>query len=157
MTATPDPWMPDTPQLLTGVLTHIVRAQLLTGAGDTIDLDLVDGTIGFDDTRSPRVSARLTAKVPDDAALLSRIDPRTGVRLLVSAGYRRPGGVEDVQPLVNLALRSRRVSRPENRLTLEAASDESLLIDGAYCLDGQLTQSNTLNATSTAPPSAISV
>lgn len=149
MTATPAPWAADTPSLLTELLTHVAAARIVTAAGDTVELDLVDGRMSIDETRSPRYQASLTCRVPTDVAVLGRIDPRLGARLLVDVGYSRPDGTADVHTVADLALRTRNVTRPDNRMTLTAASDECLVIDAAYVATGQLTASNTLNAIAT--------
>lgn len=125
------PWSADTPELLTADLTHIARARLVMPDGEIVPLELETGSVSFDETRAPRVTANLSCRVPTDAALLGRIDPRTGARLIVEAGYLRPGGVEDVQTLVDLGLRDRQVSRPDDRMALEGASDEAIVIDNA--------------------------
>jgi hypothetical protein len=87
--------------------------------------------LSWDETRAPRVEATIVCRVPTEQATLDLIDPRTGVRVEISVGYLRPGGVADVQLVADLGLRSRRVSRPADTLTLVARSDEALLIDNA--------------------------
>lgn len=146
MTATPAPWMSDTPGLLTKTLSHTAAARVLTAAGDTVELDLVDGRVSFDETQSPRVQASLTARVPTDVATLGRIDPRAGTRLVIDAGYSRPDGLGDTHTLADLCLRTRDVTRPDNRLALTGHSDESLLIDGSVAFGGTIDTGTTLDA-----------
>lgn len=126
------PYSPDTPTLLAdGPLTHAATAQVTTPDGDTIALPIIDGTVTYDETRSPRVEATLTTHLAADAALATRIDPRVACRLKVAAGYIRPGGVVDVQLVADLGLRTRTRARPDDTLTLTGRSDEALLIDSA--------------------------
>jgi len=138
------PWSADTPDLLTESLTHLAGARVVLPSGEVIELELEGGTLSWDETRSPRAMADLTCRVPEDAALLSRIDPRTGARLVVDVGYLRPGDVEDLQTAANLALQSRPVRRPDDRMTLTGYSDEVLVTDNAA------SASLTLNTTTTA-------
>jgi hypothetical protein len=149
VSSTPAPWADDTATALAGVLTQRVAARVVTGAGDVVELDLLAGTVTFDERTAPRVNAPLTAAVPADAALLDRIDARTGCRVVVDAGYVRAGGVLDSHQLVDLGLRSRRVRRPANTLELQCASDEALIIDGAVSVTGTVVETNTLNAIGT--------
>ena len=126
------PYSPDTAALLTRSLTQVVRAWLLPPAGDPIPLELERCQFGWDETRAPRVTASLTARVPTDQAVLNLFDPRIGARISIHAGYVRPGtGTEDVQPVADLGLRTRAVTRPDNRMELDAAGDEALVIDNS--------------------------
>lgn len=126
-----DPYAEDTPTLLTRTLTHLVTARVVMPDGETITLDVEGGRLGWDETRSPRVEATLTCRVPTDAAQLARIDPRTGARLEVDLGYTRPGGVQDIHTVADLSLQARDVTRPDDLMTLTARSDEALVIDDA--------------------------
>jgi len=147
---TMDPWSAYTPDLLTRSLTHITRAYLEVPGDEPLFLDLLEeGTISWDETRSPRVQASLTCKIPQDQALLDRLDPRTGVRLFIEAGYLQPSRVEDVQPLADLVLRTRTVTRPDDTMILEATSDESILIDVGPSNNGSVTASTTTAAMTT--------
>jgi len=51
-----------------------------------------------------------------------------------------------VHTIANLALRSRTVTRPDNRMALTAHSDESLVIDSAAQIGGTINEINTINA-----------
>jgi hypothetical protein len=126
------PYSEDTPDLLTRSLSHVSAARVVLPTGETIALADIAGNLSFDEKRAPRVSVTLTASVPTDPAVLERIDPRTGARLEIDLGYRRPGGLEDVHTIADLVLRSRPVSRPDDTMTLEGLSDESLIIDCAH-------------------------
>ena len=137
------PWALDAPDLLTQTLTHIATATIVLPDGEEVPLDLIDGTVSWDETRAPRVTATITCKVPGDQALLDRIDPRTGARLAIDAGYHRPDHVQDIQPLVNLGLRGRRVARPSDTMTLTAAGDEALVIDNAASNGGPVSSLTT--------------
>lgn len=139
------PWSSDTHNLLTRTMSHIVRPTVVLPSGEQFAATLEGGRVAFDETRAPRVQASLTCRVPTDQALLDRLDPRTGARLVIDAGYRRPDGLEDVQPLVDLGLRSRRVARPNDTMTLEGASDEALVIDNSASVGGSVVEINTQN------------
>lgn len=143
------PWSTDSADLITQTLTHVARAYITTASGDYVGLDLEGGTLTWDETRSPRVTANLSCRVPTDQALLDRIDPRIGgTRLRVDVGYFRPDGNEDVQQIVDLGLRSRRVTRPDDIMTITAASDEALVIDAGPTKSGTVTNASTTGAIS---------
>lgn len=127
-----DPWAPDSDALLRTHPDPIVRAWAVTPSL-TFPLDVEPGsTLTFDETSAPRVTGRLVVTAPTFVQQ-SALDPRAGVRILVDAGYRRPGGVEDVHPCVNLGLRTRPVAlgRGSSTIGLTVAGDEALVIDGA--------------------------
>lgn len=110
-----------------------------------IPLSVKGGTVSFDDTRSPRAEARgIVCTVPADQATLDAIDPRTGSRLEIDAGYFRPDGATDIQPLVNLVLRDRPVARPDDTMTVSGLGDESLVLDNAPSNGGTLTATTTV-------------
>lgn len=143
---TTDPYSTDTPALLTRSLSHVVAARVVLPSGETITLDVQDGRLGWDETRAPRVTAELGTKVPTDDALLGRIDPRTGARVEIDCGYARPDGTRDVHTIADLVLRSRPVSRPDDLMTIRAASDESLVIDGSPVVGAAFSTANTTTA-----------
>lgn len=140
------PWSTDTHDLLTRSMSHIARARVVLPTGEVFPLDLEDGDVTFDETRAPRAQTTLSCKVPTDQALLDRLDPRTGGRLVIDAGYRRPDQTEDVQRLVDLGLRSRKVSRPADTMAMVGMSDEALLVDGAGTIGGTITNATTTGA-----------
>jgi hypothetical protein len=140
------PWETDSPELVTKTVTHLWAAQVVMPDGETIDLDVEDGRVTFDETRSPRVEASLTCRVPTDQATLDRIDPRTGARVTITAGYRRPTGGDDVQTMCDLGVRSRSVNRPRDTMTLTARSDEALIVDAASTIAGSVSAATTYAA-----------
>lgn len=142
------PWSADTVDLITNTITHVTRAWVTSTTGELTPLDIEDGTLTFDETRAPRVQATITCRFPDDAALLSRIDPRQNVRLRLDVGYQRPDGAEEVFQIGDLGLRSRRIERPADTMTLTAASDEALVIDGSPTATGTVTDASTTGAIS---------
>lgn len=117
-------------------------------ADTVVPLDVEAVTVGWDETRAPRVAASLTCRIPTNQGTLDLLDPRTGIRVEITAGYRRPDGTVDAQLLADLVLRDRVVTRPDNRMTLRAASDESLLIDNASTPTGIVGANTTANAIS---------
>lgn len=128
-----DPYLADTWPLLTKSHRQRCAARAThPGWAQPITLDVERLTVSWDEARAPRVQATLSCKVPQDQATLDALDPRTGVRIQIDAGYVRPGGVQDVHTIADLGLRYRRVSRPDNTLELGAASDEALVIDNHW-------------------------
>lgn len=142
------PWSADTPDLLTQTMTHVVRAWVTTTAGELFELEVEDGTLTWDETRAPRVQADLTCRFPNDPALLQRIDPRQNVRLRIDVGYQRPDGATEIFQVADLGLRSRRINRPDDTMTLSALSDEALVIDGAPTGSGNISNASTTGAIS---------
>lgn len=140
------PYSIDTPDLLTRTLTHVARATVVLPSGERFPVDVRGGTLSWDDTRSPRVEASIECRVPTDQELLNRLDPRTGARLEVEAGYRRPDRLEDAHLIADLGLRARTVRRPEDTMTLTALSDEAIIIDDAPSSAGTITGSSTVLA-----------
>lgn len=141
------PFQADTETLIKESLRQIVRARAthpdLTGA---LELGLEDCTLEWDERRAPRVTAELTVKVPDNIADLSVLDPRTGVRVEIDCGYIRPGGDEDVYTIADLGLRSMRINRPENTISLSLASDEMLVVDASPAATGNVTGTSSADA-----------
>lgn len=131
-----DPYSPDAESAVRQVLRN-VRAARVTGPGIAapIPVDVTGGAVTFDESWAPHVQAVLTARVPEDQATLDAIDPRTLARVQIDAGYVYPGGEEDVHPLADLGLRERPVRRPDNEMTLHAASDEALIQDAGPLVD----------------------
>lgn len=129
--AVTDPYMPDTPALLAaGTLTHTATATATTVGGIVVSLPIIDATLTFDEGMAPRVTLDLTAHLTTDPNA-DRLDPRLLTRVKLSAGYDRPDGLDDIQPIVDLCLRTITRSRPDDTLNITAASDESLMLDGA--------------------------
>lgn len=131
MTAPTAPYKADTPALLPFTLGQYVAIDARTATGTPITTLLLEqGTLSWDSTRAPRCILTASARVPEDQATLDALDPRTGVRLHVTAGYLRPDG-PDVAEVANLGLRLRPVDRPSNLMALSAAGDEALVTDNA--------------------------
>jgi len=132
-------YLVDTPDLLGGDLGHIVRATLTHPSFGVVDLPLPDtasASVVFDESRTPRVEASLSVPL---VAGLEGVDARAGVRLEVSAGYLRPDGVEDVQPLVDLGVRRTPRAHLAGLLGISAASDEALVLDAAPAVAEKIT------------------
>jgi len=141
-----DLYASDTPELLAGPHGQVLRARADHPDFDApIELDLEAATISLDEQRAPRVTAQLTVTTPT-AAELDLLDPRTGVRVVLEAGYVRPGGAEDVAPVFDLGLRKVRSSRPGDTTTLELASDEALVVDASPAVAATANSSSTTGA-----------
>lgn len=139
------PWRDDSDSLIRSPHTQIVRVSAVTAVG-TFDLQFEPGsTLTTDEERAPRWYANLTCRPPDTLAQIDALDPRAGVRILISAGYIRPGGIEDVWPVADLGLRTRAWDRStsDDMLTLIAASDEALVIDAAPSVGDTINTSTT--------------
>jgi hypothetical protein len=108
--------------------TVAVRANYSTWTAP-ITLDVISASISWDENRAPRVQAEITVAVPDSATI-NLLDPRLGIRIEIDAGYAA-GAFSESHNIANLGLRDRSVSRPDNTMTLRAASDEALVIDAA--------------------------
>jgi hypothetical protein len=141
-------YLADTPALLSRTMTHLVTARVVGSDGESIPLELEQARSSFDGTRTPRVTAEFVCRLPTDQSLLERLDPRTPARLLLSAGYRRPDGLDDVQQIANLSLRNRYASRAagSNVLRIRATSDEALLADAAPAAGLTVSSSSTTQA-----------
>lgn len=128
-----DPWLPDSPDVIRESHRQVVRVTATPPdyTGD-LPLDLIDGSVSFDERRAPRVEANLTAALNVDPRLL---DPRAGARVTIEAGYSRPD-VEDVHVLAELGVRRVVVSRPDNTLPLTASGDEARVIDASPLVAG---------------------
>lgn len=129
--AVTDPYTGDIADRVTRDIRHHHRVSVLPVDGIETALDVQHGSlqVQFSEDWSPHIRANLTVKAPDDADLLDLLDPRTGCRLLIDAGYILPGDVEDVHLLADVGLRTRDVNRPDNTVTLSALSDEALAQD----------------------------
>lgn len=110
--------------LLGGALTITSRVTA-TGVGE---LEVVSGTVTYDEDRTPHVEASIQCRVPDEQDALDALDPRAGCRLVVTVGYRVPGNSEE-HVLCNLILTSRDVERPGSVMNLTAVSDEQYVLD----------------------------
>lgn len=117
------------------------------GMTEPVLLEVTTGSIVFDEGRAPLVELRVTVHVPDDATAIDRIDPRTGSRLLLDAGYRIDGA-EHVERVADLRLDSRGVRRPDDTMELVATSHELLMQEWSP-LAGSRTLSTTQAADAT--------
>lgn len=113
---------------------HEQRVALeLTDGSTTWTRTMLSGELTLSEDWSPRAS--LQAVIPNNFTLeeLAALDPRSGaVRVTVTAGYVHPDGTVDMHPVFTGHLRDRRVRRPANTVTLEAASDEALTQDAGW-------------------------
>ena len=126
MAALTAPFDPAWLSRLGGDLTMLTNVQV-TGTGlDLVTLDVVDGTVTYDEDTAPHVAASLSVRVPEQQATLDLLDARLRRRVEITTGYRIPG-VSESHPLCSLLLRSRVVNRPSNLMTLTAVSDELLV------------------------------
>lgn len=146
---TTGPYLSDTAELLASSHGQIVRAVASHPSWDAaLDLDITEAVVTFDEAVTPRVQASITvaARSVDELAELSRIDPRSGVRVQLSAGYMRPDGDEDVQDLADLGIRRVTVERPEGVCRIELASDEALVIDSSPAINAPVNEATTAEA-----------
>lgn len=111
---------------MSAVSTHTYAARLLDPAGDVpLALDLDNpGDVSLDASRIPHVQATIT--ITADAALLDRIDPRAGRRVVIEA--RRD---DDTPRVFNLAVRRVVPDHATGTATVTLASDEALAADYA--------------------------
>lgn len=105
-------------------------AEVVNPDGTRYPLEVEDFRLSWDERRAPRAMATLVCAVPD-RLILDEIDPRTGTRVEITAGYILPGGAEEATLVADLGLRTRRVGRPADTMTLELAGDEALVIDAS--------------------------
>jgi len=127
--AVTDPWDVLADSRIRGPIRHVVEVTAEHSGFDApIPLDVVTGTLTFDERGEVHVTASLGCAVPD-VATLDALDPRKRVQVRIRAGYRYPGGVEDVHDVALLDLRSRVVTRPDDRMVLTAEGLECRLRD----------------------------
>lgn len=139
-----DPWREDSDALIRTSHVQIVRVIAVTPSAGTFAMSIEPGsTLTVDDEQAPRWVARLVCAAPDTLAQVDALDARQGVRIFISAGYIRPGGAEDVWPVVDLGLRSRAWARPGHTVELVATSDEALVIDAAASVGDTINTSTT--------------
>lgn len=141
------PYAPDAEDRIRSSARHIITATAYpNGGGAPVPLDIEDARVEFDDSRAPRIQARLTCATPPPASL-DALDARKTFRVKVWAGYKYDSVTEDVQLLADLHARSRGVKRPSNRLTLDVWSDEGLAMDyRRLAWDSQPPQSTLVDA-----------
>lgn len=131
MSALTDPYVPDVAlRLVEGVrpVHRVIAYRPTFGVELGHELALSTGTLTIDEDASPRFTLNASIGLGDQA-LLDFLDPRTGTRLEVWAGYEYADRTLDVHRLVDLGLRQRVTRRPQNDVVLVAASDEALVQD----------------------------
>lgn len=111
--------------------TQWVTLEYSTNRGSTwAPLDLIDGTVTWQERRAPRVLADLVAAFPDQATV-DALDPRRYVEGRLVAHYVMPdGSTQDLAP-VRLHLRQRGSAQPDGNMRLVFASSEALWLDGS--------------------------
>jgi hypothetical protein len=133
------PYLEDTPAVLAAPHDHIVRATLSHPSFGVLPLSLPQDSsvlVTFDEARAPRVEASLSVPLVEG---LEAVDARAGVRLEVEAGYRRPDGTEDVQPLCDLGVRRTPRNHAAGLLEVATLSDEALVIDASPAVAEKVT------------------
>lgn len=130
------PYAADAGDKLTRALEHVVTyiATHPSWAGPVeleLDPDAGEPRVVFDEGWCPRAQASNLIMRRPDAATLAQLDPRTGVRLVITAGYRYGGTTLDVHTLADLVLVDVDTDRPDNTVELSAESDERLILDNA--------------------------
>jgi hypothetical protein len=124
-----DPYFPDVDDRIRQSVEHVYSATAYPVTGAPIPLDVEDLSITFDESWTTHIQADITAKVPEDQAILDRLDPRKNCRIKINVGYIYDGQVQDVYEIANLHLRTREVLRPSNLLRVIAYSDETRALD----------------------------
>ncbi|GAA4627263.1 hypothetical protein GCM10023113_27550 [Cellulomonas oligotrophica] len=99
-----------------------------TGWSAPVVLDVESGTLTYDETTYPYAQAEMTLRVPPEQDVLNLLDPRRGVQIRVTLGYRAPGAGAETHRVAALVLWSRTVDRPANRVQLVARSAESKVL-----------------------------
>jgi len=121
------PWDAQAATAVQGAVRRVYTVQANHSSwGSPITLDAVACSVVHDEAWSPFVQATVRIAIPSDATL-DLLDPRLGVRLIVSVGFIYPGGQEDVQEFADLVLVDRATTRPDNVVELTATSDETLV------------------------------
>lgn len=133
-------YLPDTPDFLGRPHGHVARATLTHPTFGQLDVPIPaersSAVVAFDERSAPRVEARLVVPLLPE---LADVDPRTGVRLELAAGYLRPDAGEDVAELADLGLRRTPRNYAAGLVELVARSDEALVIDAAPAVSEKLT------------------
>lgn len=125
-------WDPRMGDLIRESVRHVTRVYTRDKAQVIRDLDVISCAVDYDEQRVPQIQATVTCVLPDDYEYLLQLDPRThGARVVIMAGYGFPGEDDDIHPLADLVIRERNIDRPENTMTLNLQSEESLFIDAA--------------------------
>lgn len=112
--------------LAAGPVRVLTSVTLLPATGPEVALEIVNGTVTFDEDSSPYVRCNLQMAVPESQALLDALDPRKGARIRIDVGYAVPGRTES-HTLATLRLFERTVNRPDNTMNLIALSGELVI------------------------------
>lgn len=94
------------------------------------DFTQAEGEISLDTRRVPYGRATLTLPLVDPADV-ENIDPRDGLRALLTAGDERAG----TSRVFDLAIRRRRANHQDRTILVDLATDEALLTDYAVLYD----------------------
>lgn len=135
MSAVTAPWDERAVAAVAGPLRRVWSAvAIIPGVEDEVPLEAdpnaASPTITHDEGWVPRVQSQLTLRCPAQD-VLDLLDPRTGVRVGIDAGYVYPGGQRDVHRVAELLVSERAVRRPDNTMVLTLESDERLVMDNA--------------------------
>lgn len=139
MTGLTDPYVPDVATRLLDQVRHVHRViayRPTFGVELGVDLDLTTATLTIDEDAAQRFVFNGAVGLGSQE-LLDLLDPRTGTRVQVWAGYQYADRTTDVHELVDLGLRERVVRRPQSDVVLVAISDEAIVQD--YVLEAPLT------------------
>lgn len=150
---------PSVDEVRTRTHRQVLRAVAYGGTlAAPLELDLTAARLTYDEATSPRVTADVEAVADTLEALaeLAAIDPRTGTRVALEAGYVLEDGTEDVLDLADLGVRFVTVSRPANTVRLGLASDEALVVDASAAVNAPVTGATHVAAISTLIKQAIS-
>lgn len=122
------PFNPVWSSRLGGALTVLTAVQV-TGAGiDPIVLEVISGTVTWDEDQTPHVTASLSCRIPDSQSVLDALEVRLDRRVVITGGFKVPGDTE-THTLADLVLTERNVRRGANTMELTAVSDEQRVID----------------------------
>ena len=120
------PYAPAAAEWITGDLFHEVTATAVLVPFDARELDLEDIRITLAEDWSPQIQADFEIPAGYDNDLFEMLDPQKRVKILIDAGYTYPDGTRDVHQLAELYLLTRPVRRPDNSISLTAASGEAM-------------------------------
>lgn len=131
MTAPTFPFHPAVAQLVTESHRQWVALEYSTDAGASwAALDLTEGTLTWQERRTPRVIGEVTVADPGPD-VIAALDPRRYVLGRFTAHYLLPDGSTDAHPVFTGHLRERDTRRPDDALRLVFASKEMLYLDAA--------------------------
>jgi len=113
-----------------GSLEHIYTVTADPKLGASFELPTEDAglKVTLAEDWAPHIQTSLTVPMLTQEQL-DALDPRTGARIQISAGYRYPDGTQDVHQLADLAVRLAEPAWPANQVGINASSDEALAQD----------------------------